>query len=90
MHTPDTEVLEKALWPSLESVITTAQLRWVGHLVRMDDDRQPKRLFYRELTSGKRPQHKSRKRYKLGLKSNLKDMDIHVDTWEATAVDSGT
>ena len=87
MHTPDTEVLEKALCPSLESMITTAQLRWADHLVRMDDVRLPKRLFYGELASGKRPQHKPRKRNKDGLKSNLKDADIDVDTWELTAVD---
>ena len=73
MHTPDTEVLEKALCPSLESMITTA----------------PKRLFCRELASGKRPQHKHRKRYKDGLKSNLKDADIDADTREATVVDRG-
>ena len=89
IRTPDTEVLEKALCPSLESVITTAQLRWVGHIVRMDDGRLPKRLFSGQLTSGKRPQHKPRKCYKDGLKSNLKGADIDVDTWEATAVDRG-
>ena len=89
MHTPDTEVLEKALCPSLESMITTAQLRWAGLLIRMDDVRLPKQLFYGELASGKRPQHKPRKHNKDGLKSNLKDADIDVDTWEATTVDHG-
>ena len=89
MHTPDTEVLEKALYPSLESMITTAQLPWVGHLLRMDDGFLVKGLFYGELTSGKRQQHKPRKRYKGGLTSNLKDADIDVDTLEATAVDRG-
>ena len=87
MHTPDTEVLEKALCPSLGSMITTAQSQWVGHLVSMDEGRLPKRFFSGELASSKRPQHKPRKRYKDGLKSNLKDPDIDVDTWEATAVD---
>ena len=49
----------------------------------------PKWLFYGELACGKRLQHKPRKRYKDGFKSNLKDEDIDVDTWEATAVDRG-
>ena len=89
MHTPDIEVLEKTLCPSLESMIITIQLRWEGHLVRMDDGRQPKWLFSGELASGKGPQHKPWKRYKDGLKSNLKDADIDVDTCEATAVDRG-
>ena len=89
MRTPDTKVLEKALCLSLELMITTAQLRWEGHVVCMNDGRLPKRLFYGELASGKRPQNKPRKRYKDGLKSNGKDADIDVDTWEATAVDHG-
>ena len=87
MHIPDTEVLERALCPNLESMITTAQLRWVGHLVRMDDIRLPKRLFYGELVNGDRPQHKPRKRYRDGIKSILKDTNINSSTWEATAVD---
>ena len=82
MHTPDTELLEKAM-------ITTAQLRWVGHLIHMNEGHLPKQLFYGELTSGKHPQHKPRKHFKDGLKSNLKDADIDVNTWEATAVDRG-
>ena len=56
----------------------------------MADGHLPKRLFYGELASGKRPQQKPRKHYKDGLKSNLKDADIDVDTWEATVVDRGT
>ena len=86
MHKPDTEVLEKALCPSLGSMITTVQLRWAGHLVRMDDGRLPKRLFYGELASGKRPQHKPRKHYNDGLQSNPKDADLDVNTWEAIVV----
>ena len=89
MHPPDPEVLGKALCPSLGYMITTAQFCWLGHLVRMDGGFLPKRLFYGEIASGKRPQHKPRKRYKDGLKSNLKDADIDAATWEATAVDRG-
>lgn len=57
-------------------------MRWAGHLVRMEDFRLPKQLFYGELTRGKRPQHKPRKRYKDVVKDDLRVLDIGVDEWE--------
>ena len=85
-YTPDIEVLKRASCANIESMITASQLRWAGHLVRMSDDRIPKRLFYGELVNGKRPQHKPRKRYKDGLKNILMNMDIDHNTWEETAL----
>ena len=42
------------------------------------------------LLCGKHPLLKPKKHYKDRLKSNLKDVDIDVDTWEANAVDCCT
>ena len=36
-------------------------------------------FFHGELTRGKRPQHKPRKRFKDVLKSNLKELEIDMD-----------
>ena len=58
-------------------------MRWADHVVRMGDGRLPKELFYSELTRGKRPLHKPRKRFKDVLKSNLKELEIDVDSGEA-------
>ena len=59
------------------------QVRWVGHVVRMDDDRLPKQLFYGELEVGsKPPQHKPKKSYKDCVKDNLKALHIDVNSWE--------
>ncbi|BHF85589.1 hypothetical protein SprV_1002875800 [Sparganum proliferum] len=42
----DTDVLERTGILSIYTILRQMQLRWSGHLVRMDDERLPKRLFY--------------------------------------------
>ena len=59
-----------------------ACMRWVRHIVRMEDSRMPKRLFYGELTTEKRPQHKPKKRFKHVIKGNTKALHMDVDNWE--------
>ena len=72
---------------SITSRVMRNQLRWAGHLVRLDDTRLPKQLFYSELRSGSRPQHKPKKRFKDSLKDSLRQFHIPVDEWESLAVD---
>ena len=84
--TPDTAVLEKAQCPNIESLIVSSQMRWAGHLVRMEDTRLPKQLFYGELENGKQPRHKLRKRFRDCLKYNLKELSIDDGVWEETAL----
>ena len=81
-YTPDTSVLERAHSSSIEKRVILSQMRWVGHVVRMEDSRLPKQLFYGELSTGKRPRHKPRKRFKDVIKDNLKALQIDVDNWE--------
>nr|VZI44911.1 unnamed protein product [Spirometra erinaceieuropaei] len=49
---PDTEVLERTGILSIYAILRQMQLRWSGHLVRMDDERLPKRLFYGDVATG--------------------------------------
>ncbi|BHF70846.1 hypothetical protein SprV_0401389900 [Sparganum proliferum] len=58
------------------------QLRWSGHLVRMDDKRLPKRLFYGDVATGSRRQGGQIRRYKDTLKSSLKHLQINPAKWE--------
>ena len=84
-YTPDTVILERCKIPSVECLILKSRLRWCGHLVRMDDQRIPKQLFYGEISTGKRRQCKPKLRYKDCLKDSLKKTSIPVDNWEELA-----
>ena len=64
-----------------------AQIRWAGHVSRMEDSRISKQLFYGELQHGERKAGGQRKRYKDNLKVYLKDFEIDVETWENSASD---
>ncbi|BHF69143.1 hypothetical protein SprV_0301218500 [Sparganum proliferum] len=66
------------------------QLRWSGHLVRMDDEQLPKRLFYGDVATGSRRQVGQIRRYKDTLKSSLKHLQINPTNWEELAFDRST
>ena len=51
---PDTEILEQTGMSSIFTILRKTQLRWVGHVVRMPDERLPKRILYGELLTGAR------------------------------------
>ena len=52
-------------------------MRWKEFIVRMEDERLLKRLFYDELQHDKRPQHKARKPYK-DIKNIRKSLKIYI------------
>ncbi|VDL99692.1 unnamed protein product, partial [Schistocephalus solidus] len=53
---PDTEVLERTGLLRIYAQLKQLQLRWSGHLVRMDDERLPKGLLYGDVATGSRRQ----------------------------------
>ena len=69
----------------MHTVLKLAQLRWNDHVIRMSDERLPKKVLYGELQEGKRSQSGEKKRYKDTLKASLKDFDIPIGSWEQTA-----
>ena len=69
----------------MHTVLKLAQLRWTSHVIRMPDERLPKKVFYGELQKGTRSQGGQKKRYKDTIKATLKDFDIQIGSWEHTA-----
>lgn len=53
-YTADTKVLQRTNVASIEKLPICNQIRWTGHLTRMQYGRFPKIHFYRELLEGNR------------------------------------
>ena len=79
------EVLRRTGCTSLESVLHRARLRWVGHVIRMADDRLPKQLLYGELSNGSRTAGGQLKRYKDCTKRVLKACNMPPENLENLA-----
>nr|VZI33361.1 unnamed protein product [Spirometra erinaceieuropaei] len=71
-------------------MLTQMQLRWISHLVRMDNERFLKRLFYGYVATGSRHEGGQIRRYKDSLKSSLKRLQINPTKWEELAIDGPT
>ena len=82
-----TEVFGKAGLPSIQSMVMKSCLRCVGHIVRMDNGRLPKQLFYGEMWEGKRSALKPKKRFKDTMKYYLKQSGPPIDQWEKMVSD---
>ena len=82
---PDTEIMKKAGVQSMHTVLKQAQLGWTGHVIRMPDERLPKKVFYGELQERRRSKSDQKKCYKDTLKASLKDFDTPIESWEQTA-----
>ena len=63
-----TELLRRANMPCIKALIVKPKLRGVGHVVRTDDARLPKIVFFSDLATGARSIRHPLKRFKHGLK----------------------
>ena len=77
----------KAGLPSIQPIVMKTCLRWVGHILRMDDSCLPRQLFYGETLEGKRSALKPKKRFKDTIKYYLKQSGLPVEQWEKMASD---
>jgi len=82
-----TYFFEKAGITPAEHLLLKRQLRWLGHVTRMPDNRLPRRLLYGELTVGQRSVGRPKKRLIDHTKANLLKCDIKPSDLEALASD---
>ena len=78
-------MLELCNISGIEAFLIKAQFRWTGHVIRMDETRLPKTIFYSELANGARSRGGQRKRYKDSLKDNMKRCSMAPKDLESSA-----
>ena len=83
-------ILENAGLPPMTDILIQMNLRWLGHVERMDFARLPRQLLYSKLHDGKRNQGWTRSRFKDIVKRNLEQKNILVGTWRQREKDSST
>ena len=84
---PNTEILQKTASASISNILHRSHLRWLGHVIRMNDSRLPKQLLYGELSRGTRSVGRPVKRYKDTTQQVLRACSINPKDLEMTASD---
>ena len=87
---PHVTVLQRAGCVSVEALIIQRQLRWLGHVCRMEDSRLPRTILYGELTTGHRSAGGQKKRFKDHLKMTLKRCGVPPSNLEHLTSDRVT
>ena len=81
-----TQLLNRLELPTIDSFITKRQLRWAGHVSRMDYDRLPRKMLSSWVRS-KRPRGAPRLTYGRSLRKALKKANVNTQTWSNVAED---
>ena len=81
------QVLDRANDVSIEALLLKAQLRWTGHVIRMDASCMPRQILYGELVRGSRKKGRPKKQYKDFIKETLKQCSLPPRDLETSAQD---
>ena len=81
------EVLKRAGLPSMEDMLIQMNLRWLGHVERMDHQGLPRQILYSQLCEGKCNLGRPRLTFKATVKRNLEKLDIERSSWQQEAKD---
>ena len=81
------QVLDIANAVSIEALLFKAQLRWTGHVIRMDYSGMPRQILHGELVRGTRKKGHPKKWYKECVKETLKQCSLSPQDQETSAQD---
>ena len=84
---PYTEILEKTSSSCMEAAVAKRHLRWIGHTIRLPEDRLPRQVLYGQLHDAKRAAGGQKRRYKDYTKDLLKRTAINPTQLETLALD---
>nr|VZI07882.1 unnamed protein product [Spirometra erinaceieuropaei] len=87
---PHTNVSERMGVLSNHTILRQLRLRWSGHLVRLDNEQLPKRLFYGDVAMGSHRQGRQIHQHKDTLKISLRRLQINSTDWKDLALDRPT
>ena len=83
------EFQEQAEIPNIEALLLKYQLRWAGHVSRIEDHRLPKIILHGELSTGLRYRGALKKHYKDCLKKSSPPVILTLNadqTWQRTTM----
>jgi len=80
-YTPTTQVLQQAGLPSIESMVISMRLKWLGHVRRLPNERLPKILMCGAILEGKRKLGKPMLRWKDVIKRDLNILGHDTKSW---------
>ncbi|KAI8511993.1 hypothetical protein Bbelb_110930 [Branchiostoma belcheri] len=84
---PHGEIRRRAHMEPLETLLVQRQLRWAGHVIRMQGNRLLRHILFGELTNGSPSVGVQHKRYKDNLKTNFKKCGMQPHRLEETAAE---
>ena len=78
---PHVEIRRRANVHCMEHLVMQRQLRWVGHIIRMQSNRLPRRVLYSELQLGQRAVGGQKKRFSDQLKEHWGSAQFLLLRW---------
>ena len=84
---PHAEIRRRANVHCMEHLVMQRQLRWVGHVIRMQSNRLPRRVLYSEIQNGQRDVGGQKKRFSDQVKATLRKCSIPPNHLKALAAD---
>ena len=86
-HNPNSEILSRAGFPSMYSLLSQRRLRWLGPVHRMDDGHIPEKVLYGQSITGVGKVGCAALRFIDACKPDLKACEIDPNNWEDAAID---